>query len=51
MAETPGGLNELRMRLREMDSVTYGRIDLSNKRRVTRATEVCLLSGSPTTLF
>ena len=47
MAETPGGLNELRMRLREMDPVTYGRIDLSNKRRVMRATEVCLLSGKP----
>ena len=46
-AEDPAGLEALRNRLLELDPVTYHRIDLSNKRRVMRAVEVCLLSGKP----
>jgi tRNA dimethylallyltransferase len=46
-AEDPVGLEELRMRLKELDPVTYEKIDLANKRRVMRAVEVCILSGKP----
>ena len=41
------GWEALRMRLKELDPVTYNRIDLDNKRRVVRAVEVCVLSGKP----
>ncbi|HPV87754.1 MAG TPA: tRNA (adenosine(37)-N6)-dimethylallyltransferase MiaA [Bacteroidales bacterium] len=47
MAEDPEGLEVLRARLKQLDPVTYARIDLANKRRVMRAVEVCLLSGKP----
>ncbi|HHV03134.1 MAG: tRNA (adenosine(37)-N6)-dimethylallyltransferase MiaA [Bacteroidales bacterium] len=47
MAEDPGGLETLRARLKELDPVTYARIDLANKRRIMRAVEVCMLSGKP----
>ena len=46
-AEDPLGWEALRMRLKELDPVTYNRIDLDNKRRVVRAVEVCVLSGKP----
>jgi tRNA dimethylallyltransferase len=46
-AEQPEGYESLQNQLKEMDPVTWARIDLANKRRVLRAVEVCLLSGKP----
>ncbi|NLA15286.1 MAG: tRNA (adenosine(37)-N6)-dimethylallyltransferase MiaA [Bacteroidales bacterium] len=46
-AEDVQGLMDLRNQLLTLDPVTYHRIDLSNKRRVMRAVEVCILSGKP----
>ncbi len=47
IAEDPEGFEALQDRLKELDPVTWGRIDLANKRRVLRAVEVCLTSGKP----
>jgi len=41
---TPG---ELLVRLGQLDRSTAGRIDSRNKRRLTRAVEICLLTGRP----
>lgn len=46
-AEQPEGYESLQNQLKEMDPVTWARIDLANKRRVLRAVEVCLSSGKP----
>jgi len=46
-AAHPEGLESLQHRLKELDPVTWARIDMANKRRVVRAVEVCLLSGKP----
>jgi tRNA dimethylallyltransferase len=40
-------LDELRGQLVDLDPVTAGKIDLKNRRRVTRALEICLLSEKP----
>jgi tRNA dimethylallyltransferase len=40
-------LDDLRSQLVELDSETAEKIDLKNRRRVTRALEVCLLTGKP----
>jgi len=40
-------LDELRARLAELDPETARKIDLKNRRRVTRALEICLLTGKP----
>jgi tRNA dimethylallyltransferase len=37
--------------LRERDSVSWSRIDRSNKRRIIRALEVCLITGKPFSSF
>lgn len=41
------GAEALHARLRELDPVAAGRIDLRNVRRVVRALEVCLVTGRP----
>lgn len=41
------GLSALVERLRALDPVAAGRIDLANPRRVIRALEVCIASGKP----
>lgn len=46
-AEQPEGYESVQNQLKEMDPVTWARIDLANKRRVLRAVEVCLSSGKP----
>ncbi len=45
LAETPQGLAELALRLKEMDPASYDAIDLSNRQRVVRAVEVTLQTG------
>ena len=40
-------LDELRSQLAELDPKTARKIDLKNRRRVTRALEICLLIGKP----
>jgi tRNA dimethylallyltransferase len=40
-------LDELRSQLFELDPETARKIDLKNRRRVTRALEICLLTGKP----
>jgi tRNA dimethylallyltransferase len=40
-------LDELRARLVELDPETARKIDLKNRRRITRALEICLLTGKP----
>ena len=40
-------LDELLQKLGRMDAATASRIDLKNRRRVTRAVEICLLTGKP----
>ena len=40
-------LDELCRELAKLDPETAGRIDLKNRRRVTRALEICLLTGKP----
>jgi tRNA dimethylallyltransferase len=40
-------LDDLRSQLSELDPETAQRIDLKNRRRVTRALEICLLTGKP----
>lgn len=46
-AEDPQGYEALQFRLKELDPITWNRIDKANKRRVLRALEVCLSSGKP----
>lgn len=46
-AEDPQGYEALQFRLKELDPLTWTRIDKANKRRVLRALEVCLSSGKP----
>ncbi len=46
-AEDPQGYESLQFRLKELDPLTWTRIDKANKRRVLRALEVCLSSGKP----
>jgi tRNA dimethylallyltransferase len=38
---------ELGIRLSQLDASTAARIDLKNRRRLTRAVEICLLTGRP----
>lgn len=45
LLDSEGGLEQLRAQLQRMDPETYRTLDLSNRRRVLRAVEVCLLSG------
>ncbi len=45
LAETPQGLAELALRLKEIDPASYDAIDLSNRQRVVRAVEVTLQTG------
>lgn len=40
-------LDDLRRRLIDLDPETARKIDLKNRRRVTRAVEICLLTGKP----
>ena len=40
-------LDDLRSQLVELDPETERKIDLKNRRRVTRALEICLLTGKP----
>ena len=40
-------LDDLRSQLAELDPETTRKIDLKNRRRVTRALEICLLTGKP----
>ena len=40
-------LNELRSRLAELDPDAAQKIDFNNRRRITRALEICLLAGKP----
>jgi tRNA dimethylallyltransferase len=40
-------LDELRSRLTEVDPETVQKIDIRNRRRLTRALEICLLTGKP----
>ena len=40
-------LDELQKRLANLDPEALGKIDLKNRRRVTRAVEICLLTGKP----
>jgi tRNA dimethylallyltransferase len=40
-------LDDLRSQLAELDPETARQIDLKNRRRVTRALEICLLTGKP----
>ena len=40
-------LDELRSQLIELDPETVRKIDLKNRRRVTRALEICMLTGAP----
>ena len=40
-------LDELRSQLAQVDPETARKIDLKNRRRVTRALEICLLAGKP----
>ena len=40
-------LDELRWQLTELDPETARKIDLKNRRRLTRALEICLLTGAP----
>jgi tRNA dimethylallyltransferase len=40
-------LDDLRSQLAELDPGTARKIDLKNRRRVTRALEICLLTGKP----
>ena len=40
-------LDDLRSQLVELDPETARKIDLKNRRRVTRALEICLLAGKP----
>jgi tRNA dimethylallyltransferase len=40
-------LGELRSQLAQLDPETARKIDLKNRRRVTRALEICLLAGKP----
>jgi tRNA dimethylallyltransferase len=40
-------LDDLRSQLSEVDPETTRKIDLKNRRRVTRALEICLLTGKP----
>ena len=44
-------LGELQARLAQLDAVAAQQIDLDNPRRVTRALEVCVLSGRPFSSF
>ncbi|MFA5752587.1 MAG: tRNA (adenosine(37)-N6)-dimethylallyltransferase MiaA [Bacteroidales bacterium] len=46
-AEDSEGFRNLQNQLKELDPVTWSRIDPANKRRVVRAVEVCLSSGKP----
>jgi tRNA dimethylallyltransferase len=41
------GLDDLRSQLSELDPEMAQKIDLKNRRRVTRALEICLLTGRP----
>jgi tRNA dimethylallyltransferase len=41
------GLDELRSKLAKLDPETARNIDLKNRRRLTRALEICLLVGKP----
>ena len=40
-------LDDLRSQLAELDPEAARKIDLKNRRRVTRALEICLLTGKP----
>ena len=40
-------LDDLRSQLSELDPETARKIDLKDRRRVTRALEICLLTGNP----
>jgi tRNA dimethylallyltransferase len=42
---------ELQSRLRQLDPIAAGEIDLQNPRRVVRAIEVCVLTGRPFSSF
>ncbi|HEX4706926.1 MAG TPA: tRNA (adenosine(37)-N6)-dimethylallyltransferase MiaA [Candidatus Udaeobacter sp.] len=41
-------IDQLRVRLAELDPETARKIDVNNRRRLTRAVEICLLTGKPT---
>jgi tRNA dimethylallyltransferase len=41
------GVESLRIELKNLDPLTYERIDLRNKNRIFRALEMCLLTGKP----
>jgi len=45
------GLAFLQHRLKELDPVSYGQLDIQNKQRLVRALEVCLSSGRPYSSF
>ena len=45
--ETREGLESLQQKLKELDPVFYGQIDLQNPVRLRRALEVCLTTGKP----
>lgn len=45
------GIESLRIELKNLDIVTYQKIDLKNKNRIMRALEMCLLTGKPYSQF
>lgn len=45
------GLGSLQAQLKELDPESYGTLELSNRQRVVRALEVCLMTGRPFSSF
>ncbi len=41
------GIHSLQMKLKEMDPVSYEKIDINNKQRLIRALEICIGTGKP----
>lgn len=46
-----GGIATLQKRLKDLDPVTYKKIDLDNPQRVIRALEICIGTGKPFSSF
>ncbi len=45
------GLEALRIQLKKLDPISYGKVDLKNPARVLHAVEVCLTTGKPYSSF
>lgn len=46
-----GGLDFLREKLKDLDPIYYGKVDLNNPRRIIHALEICHMTGRPYSSF